>query len=54
MFYMLKRIGGILSVYMEKAKDKLFIENTLYFYLCRQNKVCKNIKIFDNLTEIMC
>ena len=45
------RTSGVVAVYTDDAKDKLFTEDNHYCYCCQQNQPCKILKDFDNLAR---
>ncbi|KXT60078.1 hypothetical protein SORDD05_01245 [Streptococcus oralis] len=45
------RTNGVVAVYTDGARDKLFIEDNHYCSCCQQNQPCKILKDFDNLAR---
>lgn len=45
------RTNGVVAVYTDDARDKLFTENKHYCSYCQQNQSCRILKDFDNLAR---
>lgn len=45
------RTNGVIAVYTEEAKDKLFTERTHSCSKCQETKICRSLENFDNLSR---